>query len=142
MLICLPFAMDALAIRLDINIVEMAEKDIKDYGIEHSALYDLVAQRFQEANITIKDDPDLPKFSLQIKSLPSILTIATFIQGSFYEEATIAENKKTIWAITWSQIGIMTGSKELYKKNVKDETLNIVNSFIADYPQRSQKPSA
>lgn len=128
---------DALAIRLDINIVELAEKDIKDYGIEHGTLHELLTKRFAEANITIKEDPDLPKFTLQIKSLPSVLTIATFLQGSFYEEATIAQTKKTIWAITWSQIGILTGSKELYKKNVQDESLNIVNSFISDFQQRA-----
>lgn len=142
-LLCAPICLfgdpqNTLVIRVDINILEMAEKDIKDYGIEQSTLYDQISKHFASANIQVRNDPDLPKFVLQIKSLPSDHTIATFIQGFFYEEAIHARSKKAIWAITWSQSGIVTGSKESYTKNVQEEVMNIVNSFILDNQRQSQ----
>jgi len=142
-LLALPIALlctqqNPLYIRVDVEIVELAEAGFKDYGIEKSLLTDIITKNFAAANIIVKSDPDLPKFLLHIKSLPTDNTIATFVQGSFYEESTIVHTEKTIWAITWTQTNIIACPKSAYTKTVQDEAINIVNSFISDYQRREE----
>jgi len=123
-------------IRLDLSIIELTEKEKKAVVVEQSVLYSLLVEKFAKNGITVKNDPNLPYFTLHIKSLPSNGTIATFLLGSFYQEATILPNKRDLWAITWYQTSIIIGSREKYTTNIELEAANIINSFILDYRQK------
>jgi hypothetical protein len=125
------------SIRLDISIVELAEKNGKTYGIEQSALYTLLVQKFASDGITVKDDPNLPYFALHVKSLPTAETVSTFLLGSFYQEATILQPKREVWAITWYQTSVVIGAKDKYTANIEQEATNIVQSFILDARQKN-----
>lgn len=118
------------AIRLDFDITELAEKERQEYGIEKSTLVKAVTKQLQEANITVKNDPNLPELLIRINSIPTEANIATCIDVGFFEYAELVPKKQTVLALTWSQRSMIIGSKETYETNISQEVAKNVTSFI------------
>lgn len=113
--------------------VDIAEGDIKDYGLDQSAVMHELSTRLSLAQIQIKDDPAFPKLVLRIKSIQADRAVATFVQLGFFEDSMLIRNKSSIPALTWSQATLISGPKEEMTKEVTQIIVSMINSFIMDY---------
>ena len=120
-------------------LLEIADNDIKDYGLSQAMIYNEIQTRLQLAQIQIKDEPKLPQLVLRIKSIQADRAIATFIQFSFYEEAILVRNQNSLQALTWSQATLISCAKEDLAKEVNPIIIQMINSFILDY-QKALSP--
>lgn len=113
--------------------MELAESDIKDYGLQQSVISNEISTRLALAQIQIKDDVSLPKLVLRVKSIQADRAIATFVQLGLFEEAVLKRNNTPMFALTWSQATLISGAKEDVVKEITQAVIGMCNSFILEY---------
>jgi hypothetical protein len=120
--------------------LEISDNDTKVYGIQQANLYTEISTRLALGQIMVKPDTHLPLLLLRVKSIDADRAVATFIQLSFSEDATLTRNKSSILAMTWSQATLISGPKEEVAKEVTQTVITMVNTFILDY-QKAMAPA-
>lgn len=113
--------------------LEVDESDIKNYGLQQSAIYTEISTRLGLAQIEIKTDTSLPKLVLRIKSIQADRAVATFIELGYFEEVTLLRNNTGILALTWSQATLISGAKDDLVKEVMPIVIDMTNAFILEY---------
>lgn len=121
--------------------LEIEENDIKDYGLQASALQTEITTRLSLGQIQVKDDPSLPLLLLRIKSIQADRAIASFVQLVFFEDAILKRNRMEFMAMTWSKATLISGPKEDLTKELTQAVVSMVNTFILDY-HKAMAPAA
>ena len=113
--------------------LEIPDSDVQEFGISKTALQNEITTRLQLAQIQIKDEPNLAKLVLRVKSIQADRAVATFVQMGFFEEAQLKRNKGMIMALTWSQATLISGSPEDVNREVMQLVTTMTNAFILEY---------
>lgn len=114
-------------------ILDVSENDIQEYGLQLSTINTEIATRLQLAQIQIKDEQGFPQLVLRIKSILADRAIATFVQMSYAEDATLSRTLNSVMAITWSQATMISCAKEDLVREVTQVVVQMTNNFILDY---------
>ncbi|MBS0655868.1 MAG: hypothetical protein JSR46_08835 [Verrucomicrobia bacterium] len=113
--------------------IDLAEKDIKAYGLQKSSLEKEIVSRLSKAHISVTNESKEPKLLLRITSKPADDIIATIVQFSFFESGTFDKNRSDKMAITWSEGALLTSKKENVSKDVNAAVDRMVDNFVREF---------
>jgi len=113
--------------------IEATDKDIATYGLTKTQIFNEISSRLSLAQIGISTGPKDPLLLLRIRTIEANRVIATFVQMSFFEDATLIRNNGAILALTWSQASMIACEIHEWPKQVSDSIISMTNEFVLSY---------
>lgn len=113
--------------------IEATEKDLNMYGLAKTQIFNEISSRLSLAQIGISTSPKDPLLLLRIRTIDANRVVATFVQMSFFEDATLVRNNGAIMALTWSQASMIACEAHEWPKQVSDSIISMTNEFVLSY---------
>ncbi len=127
---------------LEVNVrIEPLSDEQKKAGLTEEALKQAIAQKLDEAHITMNETLMQPILTLRVRTIQSGLDYATFFQLSLQEESMLVRNRSTFNAITWSQASLLSCRPEDLSKEVLETVDAMAQSFAKDFVRALQPAS-
>ena len=105
----------------------------KEYNIDTEALKHIITTHLEKAGFSIEKEATVPYILVRINGLTAQETVTSFVQLSYYEEATLKRNQHTLYAMTWSKATLLASLPKTAKEEINHTVLSMLDAFTKEY---------